>query len=250
MAQKSEPWPAGRTIPVTTSVWPAVRSREPTCRPSRAAVPVVTATSNVAWPPWQGHHGRHRARRQDRPAGQATAVEHLHHGLGHMPQPRRGGPGQGGGAGSEPGPLCPCRGERQAALAQPDGELGPGGLQQCRAEWLRAEPGQVAVGQYHLLRRSGGVKGPLQHGSAVAQARPGHRDRDERADQHKQRERHAGRGRGAGHRQPRCPGPAHRPATGLLYPVPRRTPVPWLVTAPRRGHADSPARSWAAGSGW
>ena len=51
--QKSEAGRAGRTIPATTSVWPAVRSREPTCRPSRAAVPVVTATPNVSWPPWE-----------------------------------------------------------------------------------------------------------------------------------------------------------------------------------------------------
>ena len=45
--QNAEAGPAGRTIPVTTRVWPAALSREPTRRPSRAAVTVVTATWNV-----------------------------------------------------------------------------------------------------------------------------------------------------------------------------------------------------------
>ena len=48
--QNAEPGPDGRTIPVTSTSWPAVRSREPTCRPSRAAVAVVTATWNTAVP--------------------------------------------------------------------------------------------------------------------------------------------------------------------------------------------------------
>ena len=48
--QNADAGPTGRMTPVTTSVWPAVWSREPTCTPSRAAVAAVTATWNVAEP--------------------------------------------------------------------------------------------------------------------------------------------------------------------------------------------------------
>ena len=46
--QKVEAAPSGLMIPLTTSSWPAARSRDPRCRPSLAAVAAVTATWNVA----------------------------------------------------------------------------------------------------------------------------------------------------------------------------------------------------------
>ena len=190
-----------------------------------------------------GHHGRHRARRQHRPAGQAAAVEHLHDGLRHMPKPRRGGPGQGGGAGGEPGPLGSRRGERQATLAQPDGELGPGGLKQCRAERLRAEPGQVAVGQHHLLRRGGGA-------GRSAAARPCGSPGSPVARRPRRTCRPARAARVSHWPRPRCrssratpPRPGSETAPGHRVPVLRRVPAPAAPARLRGAVMSTPRRA-------
>src|SRR5215470_2821744 len=175
-----------------------------------------------------------------------------------MPQPRRGGARQRDGAGGEPGPLPSGRrpGERQAIAVQPGGELDPGLLQLPSGQRPLTGPGQVTVGQHGLLRRGRGGERPLQHRGAVTKARPRHGDRDERADQHQQGQRGAGGGPGTGHGRAGRPSPGAQSAPGAPPPRVRVLPPGVRARPPgvRRGlpaaHAESPRRSWAAGSGW
>ena len=146
-------------------------------------------------------------------------------------------------AGDHAGPVRSGRGQGQAVAAQAGQELAAGGGQLRLVQGALVSPAMSASASTVVDAEDAPWRVRCRTCGAVAQARPGHGDRDERADQHQDAQRQAGRRPGAGHaRSPRrrsgggtrpCPA---GPSSCLPGPQPGRRIGP--VGRGHRGHQD------------